>query len=130
MFKFSSRLSFLLAVLAFGLVGCSQNTDPASQAVNSYLDALVNQDIDQVSNLVCKDWEEQAVLEMDAFMGVEAALEDVSCSRTGTDGDSALVECTGNIVATYDNEQQKLPLDGRIYVVVEEGGEWRVCGYP
>lgn len=130
MFRSSSRLLFLLAALAFILVRCGQNVDDASQPVKAYLEAIVNQDIDQMSNLVCAAWEEQAILELDAFMGVEASLEDVSCSQTGMDEDFALVECKGKIVATYNDEQQELPLDGRIYIVTKEGGEWRVCGYP
>ncbi|MCJ7623050.1 MAG: nuclear transport factor 2 family protein [Anaerolineaceae bacterium] len=130
MSKSSSRIFFLFAAVAFIFVGCSQDADDASQPVHAYLEALVSQDIDQISNLVCTAWEEQAILEVDAFMGVDAALEDVSCTQTEADEDSALVECKGKIVATYNVEQQELPLDGRFYVVTREGGEWRVCGYP
>jgi hypothetical protein len=123
-------LIFSVIIFALLFVGCSQSADDASQPVNAYLEALVNQDFDQISNIVCAAWVEQATLELDAFMGVEAALEDVSCTQTESDEDSALVECTGKIVATYNDEQQELPLDGRIYLMTKEGGEWRVCGYP
>ena len=36
--------------------------------------------------------------------------------------------CNGNIVATYNNEDQQLDLSVRTYQVVQEGGEWLVCG--
>ena len=36
--------------------------------------------------------------------------------------------CKGKIVATYNNEDQELDLSVRTYQVVQEGGEWLVCG--
>jgi hypothetical protein len=38
------------------------------------------------------------------------------------------VLCNGKIIATYDTEDQELDLSVRTYQVVEEGGEWLVCG--
>ena len=83
----------------------------------------------RLSNGVCQDWETQALVELDAFQGVTASLDAVSCQKQGMDGAAALITCTGNILATYNNEQQELSVEGRTYQVVEEGGEWRVCGY-
>jgi hypothetical protein len=59
---------------------------------------------------------------------LSARLEGLACEQTGTDGDTALVLCNGNIVATYNNEDQQLDLSVRTYQVVQEGGEWLVCG--
>lgn len=110
------------------LTACASNNDAPAQAVQNYLNALVNKEADKLPALVCGEWEEDALIELDSFQAVTARLEDVSCSQTGTDGDTALVLCTGNIVATYNNEDQKLDLSVRTYQVIEQGGDWLVCG--
>jgi hypothetical protein len=125
-------LSILLtALIANGLLtACSSasKTDAPAKAVEDYLNALVAKDADRLPTLVCGDWEADALIELDSFQAVTARLEDVSCKQTGTDGDTALVNCTGNIVATYNNEDQKLDLSVRTYQIKQEGGDWLVCG--
>ena len=126
--KFSLILSTIFIAAMF-LTACgSSNTDAPAQAVEDYLEALVAKDADRLSTLSCGDWEDDALLELDSFQAVTARLEDVSCEQTGTDGDTALVLCNGNIVATYNDEDQELDLSVRTYQVVQEGGEWLVCG--
>jgi hypothetical protein len=113
---------------AIVLAACASNTDAPAQAVQNYLNALVNKEADKLPTLVCGDWEDDALIELDSFQAVTARLEDVSCSQTGTDGETALVLCTGNIVATYNDEDQQLDLSTRTYQVIEQGGDWLVCG--
>lgn len=125
------RKIFLLALVAisFLLASCGQsNSDAPAKAVEDYLNALVAKDADRLPTLVCGDWEDDALIELDSFQAVTASLENVSCAQTGTDGDTTLVNCTGNIVATYNGEDQRLDLAVRTYQVVEEGGDWLVCG--
>ncbi len=123
-------MTLLFISMAFLLLSCSAVSQSAApKAVEKYLQALVAEDANRLSVLVCKDFEQQARLELDSFIGVKASLKDMKCSQSGTDGDVALVACNGSIVATYNNEQQELPLAGRIYRVVMEGGDWLVCGY-
>lgn len=111
------------------LTACASGNDNAPvKAVEDYLNALVTKDADRLSTLSCGDWEDDALLELDSFQAVTARLEDVSCEQTGTDGDTALVLCNGKIIATYDTEDQELDLSVRTYQVVQEGGEWLVCG--
>lgn len=119
-------LSLVLAAIL--LAACASNTDAPVKAVENYLNALVNKEADKLSTLVCGDWEEDALIELDSFQAVTPRLEDLSCSRSGTDGDTALVHCTGNIVMTYNNEDQMLDLSTRTYQVVEQSGDWLVCG--
>jgi hypothetical protein len=119
-------LAFTLAAIL--LAACASNADAPAQAVQNYLNALVNKESDRLPTLVCGEWEEDALIEIDSFQAVTARLENVSCSQTGADGDTALVLCTGNIVATYNNEDQKLDLSTRTYQVIEQGGDWLVCG--
>ncbi len=119
-----------IAILAsLLLTACSSSSaDAPAQAVENYLTALVEKDADRLTTLVCGAWEEDALIELDSFQAVSARLEELSCSQTGTDGDTALVLCTGSIIATYDNEDQELDLSVRTYQVTQEGGDWLVCG--
>jgi hypothetical protein len=122
-------LALSVAILANGsLSACSSSTDAPAQAVENYLAALVNKDADRLSTLVCGAWEEDALIELDSFQAVTARLEEASCEQTGTDGDTALVLCTGKIIATYGSEEQELDLSVRTYQVAQEGGDWLVCG--
>lgn len=125
------KIMFLLFIsMSFLLISCSASSQSAApKVVENYLQALVAEDANRLSVLVCKDFEQQARLELDSFIGVKASLKDMTCSQSGTEGDIVLVSCTGSIVATYNNEQQELPLAGRAYRVIMEGGDWLVCGY-
>jgi len=107
---------------------CASNTDAPAQAVENYLNALVNKEADKLPTLVCGEWEEDALIELDSFQAVTASLENVACAQTGADGGTSLVLCTGNIVASYNGEDQQLDLSTRTYQVTEQSGDWLVCG--
>lgn len=122
-------LILLTVLTSLAVSACAPNNESAAaQAVENYLTALVEKDANRLTTLSCGDWEDDALLELDSFQAVTARLEGLACEQTGTDGDTALVLCTGNIVATYNNEDQQLDLSVRTYQVVQEGGEWLVCG--
>ena len=124
---FSLILFIVFASLAVS--GCVSSNDNAPvQAVEAYLNALVEKDANRLTTLSCGEWEEDALLELDSFQAVSARLEGLACEQTGTDGETALVLCNGNIVASYNEEDQELDLSVRTYQVIEEGGEWLVCG--
>ena len=111
------------------LAACSgSDSDAPAKAVENYLNALVAKDVDRLPTLVCGDWEEDALIELDSFQAVTPRLENAVCTQTGTDGDTALVNCTGSIIATYNDEDQELDLSVRTYQVVQEGSDWLVCG--
>jgi hypothetical protein len=126
------KILFILLVAVMAnhiLTACSpSNDDAAAKAVESYLNALVAKDADRLPTLVCGDWEEDALIELDSFQAVTARLDNVACSQTGTDGDNTLVNCTGSIIATYNDEDQQLDLSVRTYQVVQQDGDWLVCG--
>jgi len=124
------KLTFILFILLANilLTACASNTDAPAKAVENYLNTLVAKDDQRLPTLVCGDWEEDALIELDSFQAVTARLEDVSCKQTGTDGKTALVLCNGKIVSSYNNEDQELDLSTRTYQVVQEGGDWLVCG--
>jgi hypothetical protein len=120
---------FLTITVALPLAACdASSTDAPAKAVENYLNALVEKDADRLSTLVCGTWEEDALIELDSFQAVTARLEDAACTQTGSDGETALIHCTGKIILSYDNEDQELDLSTRTYQVTQEGGDWLVCG--
>ena len=122
-------LILIVVMTANLLSACASKSDDApAKAVQDYLDALVAKDSDRVSTLVCADWEEDALIELDSFQAVTARLDGAACTQTGTDGDTALVSCQGKIITTYNNEDQDLELSTRTYQVVQQDGDWLVCG--
>jgi len=116
------------AVILAACSGTAANSGP-EKAVETYLTALVNQDVNRLTTASCKAWEEKARLEADSFQAVKAKLDGMVCTKAGDEGASAKVTCTGKIIATYGNENQEIPLDRRAYLVSQEGGEWHMCGY-
>lgn len=119
----------VITLTTLALTACTSNNESApAKAVEDYLNALVAKDADRLATLSCGEWEDDALLELDSFQAVTARLEGVACEQTGTDGNTALVLCNGQIIATYDTEDQEIDLSVRTYEVVQEGGEWLVCG--
>ena len=122
-------LVLILVILTNLLSACATKKDDApAKAVEDYLNALVAKDSDRLTTLSCSDWEDDALLELDSFQAVTTRLDGMACSQTGTDGDTALVLCKGKIIATYNNEDQELDLSVRTYQVVQQDGDWLVCG--
>jgi hypothetical protein len=126
--KFSQIILSSCIVLVL-LIACGQTKDPASMAVEDYLTAIVNKNADALSTLTCADWESQALLELDAFQAVSTRMENLACSTTNTDGTTSQVNCQGKILATYNGEDQQFDLSVRTYKVIQQGGEYLVCGY-
>ncbi len=123
-----SLLLFMLTTIILTACG-GQATASAADATYAYLEALANKNKDSVVSLTCKDWEEQAMLEVDALMSVGAQLNNVSCSQVGENGEDALVVCSGTLDLTYNDEIRAIELDKRTYTMTMEDGQWRVCSY-
>lgn len=126
--KFIVLLLILLAAnMILTACGTSSSDEPA-KAVEDYWNVIVAKDAERLPTLVCGSYEEQALTVLDSLQAVSARLEGVACNQTGTDGDTALINCTGKMMLTYDTEDQEIDLSLLTYEVVEEGGEWLVCG--
>ena len=120
----------LFCLMAMLLSACSgKQADPASKAVEDYLNALVSKDSTKLSALSCASWESDALLELDSLQAVKTRLEGVACTSAGASGGGTQVKCQGKIMATYNGEDQALDLSARTYQVVQQGGEYLVCGY-
>ena len=127
------RWLFALALLALLLTACggaaSGDTSGAAQTVETYLQARVEENVDQMILLSCPEWEAQARLEAVSFQSMDAALDGVTCAAGETQGEGTLVNCEGKIVTTYQGEQREWSVAEHPYVVVQQDGEWRMCGY-
>jgi len=124
-FKPQLRLVWLGVLTLLLLVGCSSSgggSDPA-EVVERYLQAKVSADANAMRGLLCSAMEANLSAEASSFAGLNARVEDMECSR---EGDTDTVTCTGNIVATYGNEESTFPLAS--YAVVQEDDEWKWCG--
>ena len=118
-------LLILLAALVLLAAACSDMDiagDPAD-TVEQYITAKVAADGETIASLLCSDLEGNLQRESNSFASVEATVEGLSCSRVG---DSNMVACEGQIVATYGTEDRTFEL--ATYNVVQEDGEWRWCG--
>jgi hypothetical protein len=129
--KFNTYLFIGLILLAgTALAACSSSSQPGPvSTVETYQNALIAGDADQLVNASCAEWEAQALLELDSFTAVTTQLEDRICQEAGKEGDITLVACTGIIKANYGAEVLEIDLSDRSYQVIYEGGEWRMCGY-
>ena len=123
-----SAIKFIVLTLSFLISACDSSSRQA-MVVEEYLNALVSKDATQLSTLSCAEWAPYAATEMNSFQAVTATLQDLTCETTGTEGDMTLVVCGGTIATTYNDEQQQIDLSLRTYQVVEQGGEYLVCGY-
>jgi hypothetical protein len=123
-------LVFFLCVSAVLLSACGgKAADPAALAVEDYLNALDAKNPTKLSALSCKDWESTALMELDSLQAVKTRLEGVTCKSTSPTGTSSQVNCQGKLVATYNGEDQTLDIASRTYLVVQQEGDYLVCGY-
>ena len=110
------------------LASCSGSSNPAA-VVEEYFRALVAKDATKAVSLSCAAWESGARTDVDTFAMYPAELQDVVCKDAGAEGNGHRVTCTGKAILDYNGEKQEIDLSGRDYTVVQEGGEWRMCGY-
>jgi len=120
-------LNIILGLLLAGCAGSQTNNAPTT--AQAYIKALVAKDATMLTSLSCAAWEADAKTELDSFGAVTARLEDLSCKEAGKDGNFILVACTGKIIANYNGEDQTINLADRTYKMIQEGGDWRMCGY-
>lgn len=125
--------SFLLSLFLLSIMllisACNAINDSPARSVEIYYQALIDRDETQLVTQSCSAWESTALLEYDSFRNVETELKDVKCQVIREENDLAIVRCDGVINASYGGEIREFPLGDRVFTVVLEGGEWRLCGY-
>jgi hypothetical protein len=127
--KFTFKIILFAILTVIVPVGCSSGESGAVTAIESYIQALGDKDINQVSTLSCADWEQNALIEVDSLTAVGSKVENLSCEVTGEEGEITFVSCTGIIALDYGGEAQQIDLSNRSYIALQEIGEWRMCGY-
>ncbi len=119
----------LLFGLTSFLTACGGGEHPAAAATEAFVQALADKNEAQYLTLTCADYEFNALLEYDSFGLVNTHIEGLDCQAVTVDGDTAEVNCQGEIVASYGNEDRRFELSERRYQVVKQDGQWLVCGY-
>lgn len=125
------KKKLIFAFIIFLIIsGCNKSVrgNPAAVAMQ-YLEALAKQDKALVVNLSCKEWEEQAAMEVDALLSVGSELVDVNCVEVDEDGEEIIIQCSGELKLTYQDEIRSIDLSRRLYSMRIEDGYWRVCSY-
>ena len=120
----------LILFLSSALISSCQSVRTPDDVIVEYLEALADSDQTSAVANSCLAWEEQALAEGASFINVEVALEDPDCQVQTENDTEATVLCTGKFVFSYDaGEDQELDLFGRVFALVKEDGQWRMCGY-
>jgi hypothetical protein len=117
-------------MLGLGIIlpACGGAGVGAVDAVEDYVRALNAKDEARLISLSCAAWESNALLELDSLELVTTTLEGFSCQESGADGDTVLVDCEGKMILSYQDEDQELDLSTFTYEVVQQGGDWLICG--
>jgi len=111
------------------LTSCASASSSPVNAVTGYLQALVAGDLNRMISHSCAAWEADARLEYQSFEAVKATLENLSCQEAGQADGFTLIRCSGAIQANYGTEILTLDLSQRTFQVLQEQGQWRMCGY-
>lgn len=124
-----NKIIFLFISFSLILSACGASDSGASQTVEAYITALASKDEAGLISNSCAAREESVLLELDSLELVEVSLADgIACQEVGNDGDKTLVNCTGKLQMSYGGEPQELDFSKITYEVVNENGNWLVCG--
>ena len=124
-----NKIIFLFFIFTFILSACRASGSGASQTVEAYITVLASKDEAALVSNSCAEWEDDALLELDSLALVEVSLTNgIACEEVGSDGDKTLVNCTGKLQMSYGGEPQELDFSKLTYEVVNENGNWLVCG--
>jgi len=124
-----NKIIFLLITLNLILSACGAGDSGASQTVEGYITALASKDEAGLLSNSCAEYEDDALLVLDSLELVEVSLADgIACQEVGNDGDTTLVNCAGKLQMSYGGEPQELDFSNITYEVVNENGNWLVCG--
>ena len=129
-FRISTTLLVVLLICQLVLAACASSTELPAQVMEDYYQALTKKDLNTMISLACSEWEEQARNEYNSFGAVSTELQDLQCQTLSQDQAKAVVNCRGKIVANYGNEVLEIDLSKFTFKLVQQGGNWRFCGYP
>jgi hypothetical protein len=124
------RSLILVVLMSIILAACnSAQPDSPVGVVQSYVQARVTSDENKLITLSCKAQESQAKKDADSFRSMKATLDSISCKQAGEDASFTIVACEGKIITEYAGETRDWNLADRNFKIVQEDGQWKVCGY-
>lgn len=110
--------------LPLALVVIEQDSPEA--VVYRYLEARTRTNSADMQALSCAKWDSQALVQSQSFRAMNAQLQNVSCMASTPEGDAVTVSCEGVIRTVYNGQTRDWAISG--YSLVQEEGEWRICG--
>ena len=120
---------FFLIFFSVLITSCSSNQNSQAKLVENYYQALMDKNLNLMLAQVCPSWEEQARTDYQSFAAVSAQLKDMHCTVQSLQENSATVKCQGKIEADYGNEILEIDLSKFVFKIIQENGDWRLCGY-
>ena len=120
----------ILSLIVFLLAGCGGSSNvTAASAVEEYVKVRITGDEAKLVALTCKDRESAARTEAAGFRQGNTRIESVSCKESGKEGQFTVVRCEGKMIKNYGGEDTTINLADRAFKMIQEDGQWRVCGY-
>ena len=116
---------FLFSVI---LTACSKLESSPANTVQAYWEAVVARDRESISQLTCADYESTALNNFDSFQSVDIKLEGINCVTSEQTDNSAEVNCTGLLKASYGAEVTDFDLSIYRYQMLNDKGSWLICG--
>jgi len=122
-------LAIIWLTLGLILIGCSGDQALAVESVETFFQAILEKDEALFRSAVCSDYASIAMMDFTSFAIVDTRIDNFSCEAEGEVDGQVSVRCQGNLQANFGNEMRSFDLSSRIYQVVQENGQWLVCGH-
>jgi hypothetical protein len=97
--------------------------------VEQFLIALAEKDDVVISNISCPEWEEDALLELDALQLVKSTITDLDCFTSKSTENGLLIFCNGFFSNSYNNENTVWDLSLYVFDVSNTSGAYLLCGF-
>ena len=122
-------IAIVWLMLGIILAGCSGDQALAAESVETFFQAILEKDEALFRSAIYSDYESVAMMDFTSFAIVDTRIDNFSCVAEGETDGQVSVRCQGNLQANFGNEMRSFDLSSRIYQVVEENGQWQVCGH-
>ncbi len=126
-----TRLVFflLLSSLVWFFLSNLGSEKEAEIVVEQFLFALAEKNELVISNISCPDWEEEALLELDALQLVKSTIKDLDCFTSKKTENRTEISCNGNFTNSYNNENSEWDLSSYTFDVSNSNGARLLCGF-
>ena len=104
--------SLAMIILCVQLSGCGGNkkVSEESKVVESFYNAIVNQERDKIGSIVCSDWEKDGLREVDAFIFAAEYIKAVDFFAV-SNGQNAVTTAIGHVIIICNIHHRKQRCD-------------------